>query len=59
MKNMRIEYLKWICGFVKVQGGKMYIGTWDDGNVIGVNNSKKLLEHFLIRLKMSLGLLEK
>ena len=40
----RDEYLKWICGFANAQGGKIYIGTDDNGNVIGVKDSKKLLE---------------
>lgn len=29
----RDEYLKWICGFANAQGGKIYIGTNDDGTV--------------------------
>ena len=43
-ESWRDEYLKWICGFANAQGGKIYIGTRDDGTVVGVNNSKKLLE---------------
>ncbi len=40
----RDEYLKWICGFANAQGGKIYIGTDDNGNVVGIQDSKKLLE---------------
>ena len=40
----RDEYLKWICGFANAQGGKIYIGTDDNGNVVGIQESKKLLE---------------
>ena len=40
----RDEYLKWICGFANAQGGKIYIGTADDGTIVGVQNSKVLLE---------------
>ena len=29
----RDEYLKWICGFANAQGGKIYIGTADDGTI--------------------------
>ena len=43
-ESWRDEYLKWICGFANAQGGKMYIGTDDNGTVIGVPDSKKLLE---------------
>lgn len=38
------EYLKWICGFANAQGGSLYIGVDDDGNVVGVKNVKKLME---------------
>ena len=33
-ESWRDEYLKWICGFANAQGGKIYIGTRDDGTVI-------------------------
>ena len=39
------EYLKWICGFANAQGGTIFIGKDDNGNVVGVNNAKKLLEY--------------
>ena len=38
------EYLKWICGFANAQGGSLYIGIDDNGNVIGINDAEKLLE---------------
>ena len=38
------ELLKWICGFANAKGGKMYIGVRDDGEVLGLSNSKKLME---------------
>ena len=38
------EYLKWICGFANAQGGTLYIGKDDNGNVVGVKDAKKLLE---------------
>lgn len=43
-ESWRDEYLKWICGFANAQGGKIYIGCNDNGEVVGVVNSKKLLE---------------
>ena len=38
------ELLKWVCGFANAKGGKMYIGVRDDGEVLGLTNSKKLME---------------
>lgn len=40
----RDEYLKWICGFANAQGGKIYIGFDDNGDVKGIQNAKELLE---------------
>lgn len=38
------EYLKWVCGFANAQGGTLYIGIDDNGNVVGIKDAKKLLE---------------
>ena len=38
------EYLKWICGFANAQGGTLYIGIDDSGNVRGLEDAAKLLE---------------
>ena len=51
----RDEYLKWICGFANAKGGKIYIGKDDEGNVIGVENAKKLLEDIPNKAKDILG----
>ena len=56
-ESWRDEYLKWICGFANAQGGKIYIGTRDDGMVIGVNNSKKLLEDIPNKIQNKLGIM--
>ena len=40
----RDEYLKWICGFANAQGGKLYIGIDDKGNICGVENAHRLSE---------------
>lgn len=37
-------YLKHICAFANSQGGKLYIGINDDGQIEGVKQSTKLLE---------------
>lgn len=55
-ESWRDEYLKWICGFANAQGGKIYIGTRDDGIVIGVSNAKKLLEDIPNKIQNKLGI---
>ena len=49
--------MKWICGFANAQGGKIYIGTDDNGNVIGVQNSKKLMEDIPNKVRDILGII--
>lgn len=56
-QSWRDEYLKWICGFANAQGGKIFIGTRDDGTVIGVSNSKKLLEDIPNKIQNKLGIM--
>jgi len=55
-ESWRDEYLKWICGFANAQGGKIYIGTRDDGTVVGVKDSKKLLEDIPNKIQTTLGI---
>lgn len=50
------EYLKWICGFANAQGGTIFIGKDDNGNVVGVNNAKKLLEDLPNKITSILGI---
>ena len=38
------EFLKWICGFANAQGAVMYFGVDDNHEVVGLNDSRKLLE---------------
>ncbi|MCD7725606.1 MAG: putative DNA binding domain-containing protein [Clostridiales bacterium] len=56
-ESWRDEYLKWICGFANAQGGRIYIGTSDDGTVIGVEESKKLLEDIPNKIQNTLGII--
>lgn len=53
----RDEYLKWICGFANANGGIIYIGLDDTGEVVGVPNAKKLLEDIPNKVKDTLGIL--
>ena len=50
------EYLKWICGFANAQGGTLYIGKDDNGNVVGVKNARKLLEELPNKITTILGI---
>ncbi len=55
-ESWRDEYLKWVCGFANAQGGTIYIGIDDAGNVVGVKNVKKLLEDIPNKIQTSLGI---
>lgn len=50
------DYLDWICGFANAQGGKIYIGKDDSGNVIGVAGYKDLMEKIPNKIKNQLGI---
>jgi len=51
------EYLKWICGFANANGGRIFIGKNDEGEIIGLKNSKKLLEDIPNKVRDILGIL--
>lgn len=56
-RSWKDEYLKWICGFANANGGTIFIGKEDDGNVIGLKDSKKLLEDIPNKVRDVLGIL--
>ncbi len=56
-ESWRDEYLKWICGFANAQGGKIFIGKSDKGEVVGIDNAKKLLEDIPNKVRDILGIL--
>ena len=41
---MRDEYLRWVCGFANAEGGTLVIGKNDQGEVVGIANTARLLE---------------
>ena len=43
-ESWRDEYLKWICGFANAHGGRIYIGIDDNQQVVGVADTKRLME---------------
>jgi len=53
----RDEYLKWICGFANANGGTLFIGKDDTGNVVGLKDAKKLLEEIPNKVRDTLGFL--
>ncbi len=55
-KSWRDEYLKWICGFANAQGGKIYIGKNDKGEVVGIINAKRLMDDLPNKIVTNLGI---
>lgn len=56
-ESWRDEYLKWICGFANANGGSIIIGKNDKGEVIGLNNAKRLLKDIPNKAKDVLGII--
>lgn len=50
------KYLEWICGFANAQGGSIYIGVNDDKQVVGVSDSKRLMEDIPNKIVTHLGI---
>ena len=52
------KYLEWICGYANAQGGTLYIGVDDNGNVIGLDSKvqKKLLEDIPNKITAAFGI---
>ncbi len=51
------EYFKWICGFANAQGGTLFIGKDDEGNIKHLANARKLLEDLPNQVKDIMGLM--
>ncbi len=56
-QSWRDEYLKWICGFSNANGGTIFIGKDDNGNVVGVDEAKRLLEEIPNKVRDVLGIM--
>ena len=50
------DYLQWICGFANAQGGRIYIGKNDAGTVVGLKDSKKLMEEIPNKVRNLMGI---
>jgi ATP-dependent DNA helicase RecG len=57
--SWRDEYLKWICAFANADGGILYIGVNDKGQVVGLDNHQKLLEDLPNKIRDILGIIVK
>ena len=51
------DYLKWICAFANTEGGSLYIGVEDNGEVCGVSDSHKLSEDIPNKILSAMGLI--
>ena len=51
------DYLKWLCGYANTDGGVLNIGVNDDGYVVGIEDSKKMLEALPNKINDKLGIL--
>lgn len=51
------EYLKWVCGFANAQGGRIYIGLDDNGQVIGLPDAKRLSEDIPNKIREHIGII--
>lgn len=56
-ESWRDEYLKWVCGFANAAGGRIYIGVRDDGKIIGIPDSKRLIEDIPNKIKDTMGII--
>lgn len=50
------DYLKWVCGFANAQGGVIYIGKDDNGNVVGLQDYKRLMDDIPNKIKNAMGI---
>lgn len=49
-------YLQWICGYANAFGGILYIGKNDVGKVVGIRDSKRLLETIPNKITDTMGI---
>jgi ATP-dependent DNA helicase RecG len=50
------DYLKWVCGFANAQGGVIFIGKDDHGNVVDVADYKKLMDEIPNKIRNLMGI---
>ena len=55
-ESWRDEYMKTLCAFANTSGGTIEIGRSDDGAIIGVTNTVKLLEDLPNKIKNAMAI---
>ena len=50
------DYLKWVCGFANAQGGKIYIGKDDKGDVVHLADYKRLMDEIPNKIRNLMGI---
>jgi ATP-dependent DNA helicase RecG len=55
--SWRDEYLEWVCGFANAQGGVLEIGRDDNGVLVGLSDSRKLLEMLPNKIRTTMGII--
>jgi ATP-dependent DNA helicase RecG len=50
------DYLKWVCGFSNAQGGVIFIGKDDNGNIVGIADYKKLMDDIPNKIRNTMGI---
>lgn len=56
-QNWNDEYLKWICGFANAQGGTLFLGKNNKGEVTDLKDAGKLMEDIPNKVKDILGIM--
>ncbi len=56
-ETWRDEFLRWACGFANAEGGELHIGRNDQGKVVELADSAKLLEDIPNKVRDLLGIL--
>lgn len=51
------DYLKWICAFANTEGGTLYIGVADNGEICGVDDAHKLSEDIPGKIRSTMGII--
>jgi ATP-dependent DNA helicase RecG len=51
------DFLKWVCGFANAQGGVIFIGKDDNGNVVGIDDYKRLMDDIPNKIKNTIGIM--
>ncbi len=51
------DYLTGVCGFANAQGGVIFIGKDDNGNVVGIDDYKRLMDDIPNKIRNAIGIM--